>query len=104
MCDSFDPVLNCAGDVRNDLYSLAQVVTLPLFLYNVRVDFARGEVVVSTESDIQVALVVSQVKICFTTVVEDVNLAWSILARLLRLRKPHIPCSVGAIVPASRFM
>ena len=75
MCDSLDPVLDSASDVRDDLHCFSEVVALPLLLNDVRVDFARGEVVVSAKGDVQVALVVAQVEVSFTAVVEDVDLA-----------------------------
>lgn len=47
-----DPVLDGVGQVRYDLDCPAQVIALPLFLYNMLVDLARCDVVVSSQSDV----------------------------------------------------
>jgi hypothetical protein len=68
--DLLDPVLNRIGDVGHDLYRLAQVVALALALNDVLVDFARGDVVVAGEGDVEVALVVAEIEVDFAAVGE----------------------------------
>ena len=71
--DLANPLLNCAGDVRHDLYRLAQVVTSALPLDDLGVDLAESDVVVPGEGDVEVALVVAQVEIDLSTVVQNVD-------------------------------
>ena len=71
--DLADPLFDRSSDVRHDLYRLAQVVTAALPLDDLRVDLAEGDVVVSCEGDIEVALVVAQVEIDFSAIVQDVD-------------------------------
>lgn len=51
------------------LYSLAQVVSLPLLVDDRLVDLASGEVVVSGKTDIQETLIISQVQIYLPTII-----------------------------------
>jgi hypothetical protein len=62
--------------MRNHLHRLSKVIS-PSFLFNdVRVDFTGGDVVVTGEGDVEVSLVVSEVEICFSAIVEHVYFAW----------------------------
>ena len=58
------------------LNSLAQVVSLTLLVDDLLVDFACGDVVVAVKGHIQETLVVAQVKINLTTIVQDKNFTW----------------------------
>jgi hypothetical protein len=62
------PFLNRIGDVGYDLHSLAKIVALALALDDVLVNLAGGNVVVAGEGDVEVALVVSEIKVDFTAV------------------------------------
>ena len=73
--DPLDPILNCIRDVRDDLNGLTQVCPLPLLLDNVLVYLARSNIVVSCESDVQVALVVAKIEIDLAAVGENEDLA-----------------------------
>jgi hypothetical protein len=73
--DLLDPVLNRIGNVWHDLYGFAQVVALALALDDVLVDLARRDVVVASEGDVEVALVVAEIEVDFAAVGEDKNLA-----------------------------
>ena len=101
-----DPFLDRVCDVRDDLHRLAQVVALALALDDVLVDLAGGNVVVAGQGDVEVALVVAEIKIDFTTVGENEDLA--VPARcLVCYLKPRkaldlgLAYSFGFIVPAS---
>jgi hypothetical protein len=70
-----DPVLDGIGDVRHDLHRLAQVVALALALDDVLVDFARGDVIIASQGDVEVALVVAEIEVDLAAVGEDKDLA-----------------------------
>ena len=90
--DPLDPVLNGIGEVRNDLYCFAEVVASSLkgsaviaHFRQIRraahfaadymlVHFAGGDIVIPTETDIEVALVISEIQVGLSAVVEDVHL------------------------------
>lgn len=68
---SLNPILNRVGKMGHHLHSTTKVVALPLALDNVLVDLARGDVVFSSQGDVKVPLVVAQVKVDFSAIVED---------------------------------
>ena len=71
MCDLFQPVLDGVGDVGNHLNRLAQVIASTFGLNHLGVNFPRGEVVVFGEVDVKEPLVVAEVKVDLTAVVQD---------------------------------
>ena len=75
--DLLDPVLDRVCDVWDDLDGFAEVVTLALAVDDVSVNFARCDIVISGEGDVEVALVVSEVEIDFAAVGEDEHFAMS---------------------------
>ena len=56
------------------LHRLSKIVSPPLFLDDRLVDLARGDVVVSMQGDIQKPLIVAQVKVNLTTIIQDKDL------------------------------
>lgn len=74
-CNSLDPVLNRICDVRHDLDCFAQVCSFSLLLNHMLVYLARGDVVVASESDVQVALVVTEIEVDLAAVGENENFA-----------------------------
>ena len=62
--------------ISHYLHCLAKIVSPPLLLYNIGVDFASGDVVVFMESDIQKPLIVSKIQIHLTSIIQDINLTW----------------------------
>lgn len=68
---AFDPVLNRVGQMRYYLDSLSEIVAATLALNDVLVDLASGDVVLASEGNIEVSLVVSEVEVDFSTVIED---------------------------------
>ncbi len=74
----------------NDLDGASEVVAATLLLDNVLVNLSGGDVVLAGKGDVQVTLVVSEIKIDFSAVVEDealpvpVLLSDSVLRYLLR--------------------
>lgn len=59
------------------LYSLAQVVSLPLLVDDRLVDLASGQVVVLGEPDVQEAFVVPQVQVHLATIVQHKHFPWT---------------------------
>lgn len=70
-----DPVLEGIGQVGDDLHSLSQVIASALALDNVLVNLPGGDIVFSSEGDIEVSLVVAKVEVAFSTVVKDKDFA-----------------------------
>lgn len=71
LCHSLNPILNCVGKMGHHLHSTTKVVALSLALDHVLVDLAGGDIVFSSQGDVKVPLVVAQVKVDFSAVVED---------------------------------
>ena len=99
---SCNPILNLVCDVWHNLYCLSKVISSSLGFNDLHVDFAGCDVVVFREGDVEVSLVVSQVKIDFSSIVEHKHFTMSAQGLVTYLigisRTTH---SVGAIVPAS---
>lgn len=72
-CYAKKPILNGICEVWYDLDSLSEVVTATFLFNDFGVNFASGDVVITTESDVEVSLVVAQVEICFTAIVENID-------------------------------
>lgn len=70
-----DPVLNRIGDVWHNLDGPSKIVALSLAIDDVLVNLASGNVVLSSQSDVQIALVVPKIEIDFSTVIKNENLA-----------------------------
>lgn len=81
--DALDPVLDGIRQVRDDLHGAAEVVAATLALDDVVVDLAGGDVVLARQGDVEVALVVSEVEVDLTAVVEDKDLAVPVRAALI---------------------
>lgn len=71
---TLNPVLNGVGEMRNNLHSLSKILTSSLSLNHVLVDLTGGNVVVPSKGDVDVPLVVTEIQISFTTIVENKNL------------------------------
>ena len=62
-------MLDLVGNVRNDLHSGAQIVSVALPGDDMIIDGARGGVVLARHGHVEVAFVVAQIKVCFSAVV-----------------------------------
>lgn len=69
--DSLNPLGNGVGDVRYNLDGASKICTLAFLLDDVQVDLASGDVVFSSQLDVEVTLIVAEIKIHLTTVIED---------------------------------
>ena len=76
--NSFDPVLDCVGNVWHNLNSASKVGAFSLSVNDVFVYLAGRDIVLSGEGYVEVSLVVSKVKVNFSAVVQDKNLAMPI--------------------------
>jgi hypothetical protein len=74
--NTLDPVLDGIGNVRDDLNGLTEVVSLALTLDDIPVDLAGGDVVGAGQSNVKVTLVVSEIEIDLTTIVQDKDLTY----------------------------
>ena len=74
---ALDPILNCIGDVWYNLYSMSKVVASSLFFNDMLVYLPRGNIVLTGQSDIEVALVIAEVEVDFTAIIEHEDLAMS---------------------------
>lgn len=68
---ALNPILDSICQVRNDLHGATKVIAAPLLLNDMLVDLAGCDVILTSESNVQVALVVSEVEINFSTVIEN---------------------------------
>lgn len=66
-----NPILNCVREVRHDLDRLSEIIAPALTLDDMLVDLARCDVVLACQGDIEIALVVSEIEVDFSAVVED---------------------------------
>ena len=73
--DGLDPIHDGVRDVWDDLNGFAEVIAAPFGFDDFRVHLSRGQVVVTSEVQIEEALVISKVEIDFPAVVEHEDLA-----------------------------
>lgn len=69
--DSLDPILNCLDNMRHNLYGMSKIVTASLLVDNELIDLAGCDVVVAGQCDVEVALVVAEIQIDFSTIVKN---------------------------------
>ena len=79
-----DVVLDLVGDVGDDLHGLAQVIAAPLLLEHQLVNLAAGDVVGAGKHAAGEPLVMAEVEIGLSPVIEDVN--FPVLERVHRAR------------------
>lgn len=77
-----------------------------LLLDNLTINLACRDIVIARQRDVQISLIVSEVEIDFSTVVQDVDLACTpeSVDNSQNIFGSTSPCSWGLIVPASIFM
>jgi hypothetical protein len=69
------PILYSVRNMWNDLDRFAQVIAAPLAFNDLSIHFARCDVVVLGQRNVQVTLVVAQIQIGLASVVQDENFA-----------------------------
>lgn len=72
---ALDPLLDEVGDVRDYLDGSAQVVTAAFFQADLHVHFAGCDVVIPSQVDAQVSLVMTEVQITFTATASRVSIS-----------------------------
>lgn len=70
-CNPLNPILNCVCEMRHNLDSLSEVIAPTLTLDYVLVDLSRCDIALACEGDVEIALVVSEVEVDFSAVIED---------------------------------
>ena len=75
MRDGLDPIHDRVRDVRDDLNGFAEVIAATFGFDDLRVYLSGGQVVVTSEVQIEEALVISKVEIDFPAVVEHEDFA-----------------------------
>mmetsp|Transcript_1374 Transcript_1374/g.3056 ORF Transcript_1374/g.3056 Transcript_1374/m.3056 type:complete len:269 (-) Transcript_1374:105-911(-) len=75
LCGFFDPVLDRIGDVGDDLDRLSQIIPPSFFQNHVAVDLSGGNIVVLRQLEIQESLVVPEIQVRFSSVVQDKDLS-----------------------------
>lgn len=97
-----DPILNSICEVGNDLYCFAQIVAFPFTVNDMLINLAGCDVAISGQGDVQIALVVAQIEVYFTSIVQHEAFAMPVSGQLPRLEDDNgMTHSVGAMVPAS---
>lgn len=71
--DPLNPILNGVCEVRHNLHRFPKIVAATFTFDYVLVDLASCDVVLSSECDVEVALVVSKVEVDFTAIIENKN-------------------------------
>lgn len=71
LCNPLNPILNCVCKMRHNLDRLSKVIAPTLTFNDVLVYLAGCDVILAREGNIEVALVVSEIEVDFSTVVED---------------------------------
>lgn len=100
-----DPVLDAVRDMRHDLHGLAQVVSFPLAFNDVLIYFSSRNAVFPCQGHVEVSLVIAQVQVYFTAIVQ--NKTFAVPAEclldpsLFGMETGRKTYSVGAMVPAS---
>jgi hypothetical protein len=69
--NTFNPILNCVREMWHNLNGFSKIIAPTLTLDDVLVYLPRCDVVLACQGDVEVAFVVSEVKIDFSAVVED---------------------------------
>jgi len=91
--NAFYPVLDSICDVGHNLNGASEVVTPSFTLNDMLVDFARGYIVFTGQGDVEVTLVVSEIEVYLTTVVEneDFTMSGTNEKRKRQKSKQHTP-------------
>ena len=85
LADAENALLDFIRDMRNNLYSTAKIIATAFFIYYTLVNLACGRIGVFGQVDINKAFVMSQIKVCFRTIISYKNLAMLIRAHCARV-------------------
>ena len=100
--DSFNPILDCVGNVWHNLDSPPKIGAFPFSVNDMFVYFASRDIVLPGESYVEVSLIVSKVEIDFAAIVQNKDFAMP--GRDVSPLQYQIDAqtdSLGFIVPAS---
>jgi hypothetical protein len=57
----------------DNLNRLPQIISSPLTLNHMLVDLPGCDIMIPSQGDIQISLIISQIKVCFSAIIEDEN-------------------------------
>ena len=89
LTDSIDTLFDLICDMRDDLHSRAEIITLALLIQHRPIDFAGCGVGIFGEVDVYESLIVTEIQISFRTVISDEN-----LAMLIRTHCPRVDIDI----------
>ena len=69
-----DPIFNLVGHMRDNLHSLAQIITPPLFLQNGQINPPTGEIIKLGELRVGKSFVMAEVQIRFGPIIQNIYL------------------------------
>jgi hypothetical protein len=72
--DPLYPRLHRVRDVGNQLHGFAQIVTFAFFADHMLIHFARGDVVIAGESQVQEPLVIAQIQVGLAAIIQHKRL------------------------------
>lgn len=90
--NSLDPILNGIGQMWHNLYSLSEVIASTLTLNDMLIDLSCGDVVFASECDVEIALIVSEVEVDFSSIIENKDFSmptYRLVSSVLSLADRH---------------
>lgn len=81
------------------LHRLSKVISSSLALYDMLIDLSRGDVILSSQGDVEISFVISKVKVDFSAIIED-----EAFAMLCRSHGPGIDIHVAEVAVRSSFV
>ena len=85
LADAENALLDFIGNVRNNLHRTAQIITTAFFIYYTLVNLTCSGIGILRQVDINKAFIMSQIQICFCTVISNEH-----LAVLIRTHRPRV--------------
>ena len=89
-CHSLNPILHGIREMWYNLDSFAQIVSSTFPLDDMLVDLPRCDVVLAGKGDIEVSLVVAQIQVDFSTVVQNEDFAMPMVELELRSKSRQL--------------
>jgi hypothetical protein len=69
--NSLDPVLDGICDMRHDLHCFSKIIAPSLSLDNMLIHLPRSNIVFASQSNVEIAFVIAEIEVDFTTVIEN---------------------------------
>jgi hypothetical protein len=84
-CNSLYPILDCIRKVRHNLYSLPKIVATTLTFDHVLIYLASRDVILAGKCDVEIALIVAEVEVNFSTIVEDKDFSVPVVTSMTQI-------------------